>query len=83
VSSHEVRSLELRVAKPGLNGEKSNIEGYFKGGQTSLDMPLYFEFGTDREGYHQLSARITGDNQPPTRAVIQVEYEAPAQSDKF
>ena len=83
VYTDEDRSLELRVAKPGLSGEKSNTEGHYKAGQTSRDTPVYFEFKTDREGYHQLSAKIIEAGQPPTRAFIKVEYEAPAISDKF
>ncbi len=73
----------MRIAKPSLDGEKRNIEGYYKAGQSSHDIPLYHEFETEREGYHQLSAKITDATQAPTRAFIKVEYEAPALSDKF
>jgi alpha-amylase len=83
VFTQENRNIELRIAKPLSDGEKNNIEGYYKVGETSLSTPLYFEFETDREGYHQLSARITEAEKPSTRAYIKVEYEAPAVSDKF
>ena len=83
VTTRENRAIELRIAKPRLSGEKSNTEGYYKAGPTSNDTPLYFEFETDREGYHQLSAKIIEASQRPTQAYIKVEYEAPAVSDKF
>jgi len=83
VTTRENRSIELRIAKPKPNGEKNNTEGYFKAGPAAGDAPLYFEFETDREGYHQLSAKAVEAGQPPIRADIKVEYEAPAVSDKF
>jgi alpha-amylase len=83
VYAQENRSIELRIAKPLPGGEKSSIEGYYKAGLSSPDTPLYFEFETDREGYHQLSAKINEAGQPPIRAFIKVEYEAPAVSNKF
>ncbi|MCP4629627.1 MAG: DUF1939 domain-containing protein [bacterium] len=83
VSTDEDRSIELRIAKPGVIGEKNNIEGYYKAGQTARETPLYFEFETDREGYYQLSAKIIAASQLPSRAFIEVDYEAPARTDKF
>ena len=83
VTTRENRRVELRVAKPMASGAKSNSEGYYKAGRTASDTPLYFEFETDREGYHQLAAKIIEASQPPTRAYIKIEYEAPAISDKF
>ena len=83
VTTRENRTIELRIAKPKPNGEKDNTEGYFKAGPAAGDAPLYFEFETDREGYHQLSAKAVEAGQPPIRADIKVEYEAPAVSDKF
>jgi hypothetical protein len=83
VYARENRNIELRIAKPRPSGGKSDNEGYFKAGRSSIDTPLYFEFETDREGYHQLSAKIIRGNQPATRAYIKVEYEAPAKTDKF
>lgn len=83
VTTRENRSIELRITKPLPNGGKNNTEGYFKAGPAAGDAPLYFEFETDREGYHQLSAKAVEAGQPPTRADIKVEYEAPAVSDKF
>ena len=65
------------------SGAKSNSEGYYKAGRTSSDTSLYFEFETDREGYHQLSAKVIEASQPATQAYIKVEYAAPAVSDKF
>ena len=83
VYSQDSRAIELRIAKPSLDGEKRNSEGYYKAGKSSRDIPLYYEFETEREGYHQLSAKITDSAQAPTRAYLKVEYEAPAVSDKF
>lgn len=83
VYAQENRTIELRIAKPIPSGAKSNFEGYYKAGQTSSDSPLYFEFETDREGYHQLSVKVTEESQSPTRAYLKVDYEAPAISDKY
>jgi alpha-amylase len=78
------RDVELRVDKPDTRGAKSKDQGqHLKQGSASNDPPLYLEFKADREGYHQLSARIVESQQPPTRAYIKVEYEAPATSEKF
>lgn len=41
------------------------------------------EFTADREGYHQISARLTEAAETPTRAFVKVEYQAPKESDKF
>ena len=54
-----------------------------KTGNASGQNPLYFEFRTDREGYHQISAKILQGSQSPARAFIKVEYAAPMVSDKF
>ena len=45
--------------------------------------PLTLEFTAAREGYHQLTARLAEADEVPTRAYVKVEYEAPAESDKF
>jgi alpha-amylase len=83
VYSQDSRDIELRIAKPGPDGKKSDTEGLYRIGQASRDAPLYLEFETDREGYHQLSAKITDITQAPTRTYVKVEYEAPAISNKF
>ena len=78
------RDIELRVDKPDIKGAKSKDQGqYLEKGNGSDNNPLYLEFSADREGYHQLSARIIENDQTPTTAYIKVEYEAPAVSDKF
>jgi alpha-amylase len=83
VYSQDTRDIELRIAKPDPDGAKNHTEGRYRTGQSTREVPLFYEFETDREGYHQLSARITDSTQAPTRAYIKVEYEAPAISDKF
>lgn len=84
VYTRGIRDIELQVYKPDKNGAKSKDQGqYQKKGNASDNKPLYFEFIADREGYHQLSARIIKDDQTPITAYIKVDYEAPAVSDKF
>lgn len=78
------RDVEILVKKPDENGSKSQTEGTFqKQGKASNQAPLYLEFMTDREGYHQLSAKVVEQNQHPTRAYLKTEYEAPATSNKY
>jgi alpha-amylase len=78
------RAVELRVEKPDMNGAKSRVEGdYSTSGPASADVPLFLEFRADREGYHQLSARIINGDQGPTKGYLKVEYQAPATSEKF
>ncbi len=78
------RDIELRVDKPDMKGAKSKDQGqYLEKGKASDNNPLSFEFSADREGYHQLSAKINESDQTPARAYIKVEYEASAVSDKF
>lgn len=78
------RDVELRVYQPDAEGKKSTDQGQFSiTGETSNDRPLYLEFQAGVEGYHQLAAKITDTNQPPTRAYLKVEYAAPPTSTKF
>jgi alpha-amylase len=78
------RDVELRVYKPDAHGQKSRDQGQFSiVGEASNDRPLYLEFQADVEGYHQLAAKITHSDQPPTRAYLKVEYIAPPTSNKF
>lgn len=78
------RDVELRVYKPDVQGQKSKDHGQYSiTGETSNDRPLYLEFQTDVEGYHQLAAKISTADQPPTRAYLKVEYAAPPTSNKF
>jgi alpha-amylase len=78
------RDVELRVYKPDAQGKKSQDQGQYSiTGETSNDRPLYLEFQTDVEGYHQLAAKITTADQSSTRAYLKVEYAAPATSNKF
>jgi hypothetical protein len=72
------------VQHPNLKGGKAKDQGQQKkNGVASNTTPLFLEFNTTREGYHLLSAKLTHAGQEPTRAYIKVEYEAPANSDKF
>jgi hypothetical protein len=67
-----------------LEGNKSLSTGvYTKEGKTSNYTPLLLEFTASREGYHQLSVKLTNETQIPARAFIKVEYEAPVESEKF
>jgi alpha-amylase len=84
VYSDSERQIDLTIYKPDTRGAKSQQHGLFTiTGSASSLTPLSLQFTADREGYHQLSARIADLNQSPTRAYIKVEYEAPAVSDKF
>jgi alpha-amylase len=78
------RHVDLRVHKPNENGAKSTSSGNKAAtGTSSNTKPLVLEFMADREGYHQLSARLTESGEVPTRSYIKVDYEAPARSNKF
>jgi alpha-amylase len=78
------RRVALRIDKPDTNGAKSNEHGHYeKNATASNSTPVYLEVTAEREGYHQLSARIIDTTQSPTRAYLKVEYEAPATSEKF
>jgi alpha-amylase len=78
------RQVEVRVLHPDPSGAKSDSSGHHdRSGSTSNAEPLVLEFVAEREGYHQLTARLTDADEAPTRAYLKVSYEAPAQSDKF
>ncbi len=78
------RLVALHVHKPDGTGAKSRTAGQFaSSGAASTDRALYMDFTTDREGYYQVSARLTESMQAPTKAYVKVEYEAPPASDKF
>jgi alpha-amylase len=78
------RQVEVRVLHPDPSGAKSDSSGHHdRSGSTSNAKPLVLEFVAEREGYHQLTARLTDADEAPTRAYVKVSYEAPAQSDKF
>jgi alpha-amylase len=78
------RTAQVRVLSPDDTGAKSNSSGQHEAsGPTSNVEPIVLEFNADREGYHQLTARLTDAGEAPTRAYVKVEYEAPRQSDKF
>jgi alpha-amylase len=84
VYTDEAREVELRVYKPNTQGQKSKDQGQYSiAGETSNEHPLYLEFQTEAEGYHQLAARITNANQLSTRAYLKVEYAAPPPTNKF
>ena len=78
------RQAEVRVYNPDGDGNRSRDQGeHSQAGPTLNAVPLFLTFSAEREGYHQLAATLTQDNQAPTRAYIKVEYQAPAVSDKF
>ena len=78
------RDVRLQIYEPDGQGNKSRSDGIkTKAGETSNHTPLVMEFNASREGYHQLSAKLANGQRGPTRAYIKVEYEAPAESDKF
>lgn len=78
------RKVELRVLNPRSDGGKATDQGsHSQVGDSSNTSPASLQFTTSREGYHQLTARLTGAGQTPTRAYIKVEYEAPQTSNKF
>jgi len=79
------RDLELRVVKPDVaTGAKSTTSGDHSAiGAASSSEALVLQFIADREGYHQLQARLTDASEEPTRALVKVEYEAPQESGKF
>jgi alpha-amylase len=78
------RHIEIRVHKPDKTGAKSATSGNETATSTASNIkPLTLEFMADREGYHQLSARLTEAGEAPTRGYIKVEYEAPSRSAKF
>jgi hypothetical protein len=78
------RQVQLRVLEPDQTGAKSTTSGHQDAsGPASNTAPLTLAFTAAREGYHQLSARLTEPEGAPTRAYVKVEYEAPGASDKF
>jgi hypothetical protein len=78
------RDVEVRVLSPDQAGAKSAASGRHDAhGPTSNAAPLVLAFEAEREGYHQLTARLADGIQAPTRAYLKVHYEAPARSDKF
>jgi alpha-amylase len=77
------RGVDLRIRKPRFDGAKADDQGeYTKSGLASPETPLYLEFTADREGYHQLAAKLSAAGDP-MRVYLKVEYEAPAASTKF
>jgi hypothetical protein len=78
------REVEVRILDPDEAGAKSATSGdHDASGPASNTTPLTMEFTAEREGYHQLSARLAEVDAAPTRAYVKVEYEAPAESEKF
>jgi alpha-amylase len=78
------QNVELLVHNPDENGAGSQSDGsHTKAGPASNGSALYLEFNAEREGYHQLSAKLTDPSQAPTRAYVKVEYSAPPSSTKF
>jgi hypothetical protein len=72
------------VLEPDQAGAKSTTSGqHDASGAASNTTPLTLEFTAARDGYHQLTARLTEADEAPTRASVKVEYEAPAESEKF
>jgi alpha-amylase len=79
-----VREVDVRILDPDEAGAKSTTSGeHDASGPASNTTPVTLEFTAEREGYHQLSARLADAGAAPTRAYVKVEYEAPAESDRF
>ncbi len=78
------RAIQVCVNKPELDGTKATDQGgHSTQGFASSDEPLYMEFTPDREGYHQVAAKLREGRESPARGYIKVEYEAPPASQKF
>jgi hypothetical protein len=78
------QGVAIRVNKPAVNGEKSKVGGEIgKEATASKTNPAFLELTAEREGYYQLSAKLTSSGAKATRAFIKVDYEAPRASEKF
>ena len=78
------RDVVIQIFEPDGQGRKSRGNGFVKKeGAASNDTPLTLAFNARREGYHQIAARLATGGQVAARAYLKVEYEAPAESDKF
>jgi alpha-amylase len=79
----EARAVKARVLKPAEDGHKASDQGeHEKSGDATATQPLFMEFTTECEGYHQLCAALS-ETGIPTRGYLKVEYEAPATTDKY
>jgi alpha-amylase len=77
------RRIDVRVLNPSESGQKATDQGAIeRTGTASATEPLVFEFTAEREGYHQLSAKLH-DSGTSVRGYLKVEYEAPATTDKY
>jgi alpha-amylase len=84
VYADEARTVDLRVLRPNADGSKSSTQGgYDAHGAASAQTPLTLDFTAEREGYHQITAKLAQDGDAPVSAYIIVDYEAPAESTKF
>lgn len=84
VYADQTRDVSLRILKPNQDGKKAGNQGQFDArGLASPNGPLFFEFVADREGYYQLTGKLSELDAQPVRNYIKVEYEAPAESEKF
>jgi alpha-amylase len=73
--------VDLQVLKPSLDGKKSSTDGAEASGGNATNVdPLFFHFRTDREGFHQINARLNQAGTPAVRAYVKVDYIAPAQT---
>lgn len=78
------RNVEIVVDHPDPRGAKSRTHGrHQQHGVASNETPARLEFVAEREGYQQISAQLTDDQQSPTRAYVKVTYEAPATTERF
>ncbi|QGJ71544.1 Cytoplasmic alpha-amylase [Planctomycetales bacterium 10988] len=77
-----LRRAQLQILKPAADGSKASNQSWQVSGPADNHSPLYLEFTADREGYYQLQGKLdTGE--ASSLAWLKVEYEAPAESDKF
>jgi alpha-amylase len=84
VYSDVSQKIDLRVLCPKDDGSKASDQGqHDAGGTAAPHAPLTLEFTAPREGYYQLTAKLTEDGDLSRRTYLIVEYEAPPWSTKF
>ena len=73
--------VEVQVLKPSASGQKSTADGALGTTANATNtLPLLFQFQTDREGFHQINARLANAGAVPVRAYVKVDYIAPAET---
>jgi len=74
-------SVDLQVFKPDATGQKSSADGSWGTTSNATNVaPLSYQFIADREGFHQINARLTDAGSAAVRAYVKVDYIAPAET---